>query len=101
MADYWNKFSQSGSSQGHNWSVVLTSLMNNVASHVIAGNYKRQLHWHMKLNHHRNHVYFRDGNASTLFWSAHQCVYLANRHDETETFGKVGHLATSKSTHLT
>lgn len=51
----------------------------------------------MKLDHRGNHVYFHDGSASGLFWSALQRVYLANKRDEAETFGKVGHLATSES----
>ena len=95
------KFAQYGSSWVHNWFVALTSLLHNVSSHVITRNYKGQLRWHMKFDHRGNHMYFRDGIPSGLFWSAHQRVYLANRHDEAETFGKVSHLATLESICLT
>ena len=51
----------------------------------------------MKFDHRGNNVYFHVGNAFGLFWSTLQRIYLANRRDEVETFGKVGHLAASES----
>ena len=51
----------------------------------------------MKFDHCGNHMYFRDDNARSLFWSAHQRAYFGNSHDDTQNFGKVGHLATSES----
>jgi len=51
----------------------------------------------MKLDRRGNQMYYHAANASGLFISALQCIYLVQRRDEADNLGKVSLLATQES----